>query len=202
MGTRNSKEDMEAMYQKRDAEANRNAHEQFRKAGGGGGGGCFIGQTKIRSSKGWTEIKNLAVGDEVLALNPYGELTLKPIQKTKIHRNKRTFKLSTSDGAVGVTGVHSLMVGQNLWKTVSELSQGDLVYRLNEIGQIRETLISNIEPLETTTVYNLIVEDDFTFIADGFFAHSFTKFRELKSVYYRSVKRLRSKPSKPRLQLA
>lgn len=146
----------------------------------GGGGGCFTGETKVKTLNGWKEIHSIKKGDEVFSINREGELSLKAVLSTKMHSNCKTLRISTDKGIFGVTSVHSVQLPNNQWSQVSKLSEGDSIYCLGHDSSLMRAKIQLIEEGGCETVYNLIVEGNYTFITNGCVAHSFTYFREIR----------------------
>lgn len=146
------------------------------------GGGCFPKGTKITTPFGLRDIFELQKGDFVIAMNrKNGEKQTRKILKKLTHINKRIWRLEFSDGSsIRTTSVHSFSVNGR-WKEASEIKFGDIIASYDANGGFSKKFVTaSNKTSESEDVYNLIVEDDFNFVADGVIAHSFTYFKAVK----------------------
>ncbi len=155
---------------------------------GGGGGGCFTSDTKVKTADGWKEIHLINEGDGVISINNDGQLATRKVLRKKMHLNRRTLRVQTNNSSFGVTEIHSIKTANGNWKRVGQLNVDDVLTHLDDNDQVAEQTIQCIEKGCSETVYNLIVEGDYTFIVDGCIAHSFTYFRASRIFYYELVR--------------
>lgn len=158
--------------------------EQKRSDGSGGNSnnGCFPAGTSILTPSGICDISSLSQGDIVLGVNVKdGQLQPKPILKTIRHRDNRIWELALQNGnKVKTTSIHSFESGGK-WLKASTIRPGDVVLTANKLGELEEQRVVGSGQLSATEdVYNLIVKDHFTFVADGFVAHCFSHFRYMR----------------------
>ena len=149
--------------------------------GGGGGNGCFPAGTSIATPEGACDIALLSKGDLVLAVDIHtGQIRKRKILKIAVHGANRIWVLRFSDGsAIRTTAVHSFLV-EGSWKKASQIRGGDTLAVSSPHGLRDKTVVVSEATESVETVYNLIVDGDFNFIADGILAHSFTYLRALK----------------------
>jgi hypothetical protein len=159
--------------------------------GGGGGNGCFPAGTSIATPDGTCDIAQLSKGDLVLAVDiRTGQIRKRKILKIAIHGANRIWVLRFSDGsAIRTTAVHSFLV-KGSWKKASQIREGDTLAVSSPHGLSDITVVASEATESVETVYNLIVDGDFNFIADGILAHSFTYLRALKvAIWSRDYRR-------------
>ena len=146
--------------------------------------GCFPHQTQIATPLGTRPIGDIDDGDLVLSFNAdTGLLANKRVIKKIVHAPMRIFEVRMKNGeSLFVTQSHRLLSTKG-YVSVTKLKSGDclLIKGNAESYAIFDEVIqtSRIEP-----VYNLVVADEFTFIADGFVAHSFTTHPKLQACFW------------------
>ena len=171
----------------------RQYEEDNRNIGGGSSGGCFPKGTKINTPFGAKDISIIQAGDLIYSKNRNSEkLIAKPVLKVLNHKNNKIWKLTFEEGSsIRTTSVHSFHV-DGKWKKASKLMEGEQITHFDARGKkCVKTIKSSYESKDIEDVYNLIIKDNYNFIADGGFAHSFSYFRNLKMFLWQ----LRSKPS-------
>ena len=147
--------------------------------GGGGGGGCFPRGTLISTLLGPTDISLLRVGQEVNGFNPgTGNMEARTILKVSHHGSTSLWRIVLDDRKViRTTSVHSFRTPLN-WKCADRIKPGEQILIVDAQGHSqRKTVVASGKANESEKVYNLIVDMDFTFIADGAVVHSFSHFR-------------------------
>ncbi len=169
--------------------------EQKRSSGGGGGGGgCFPAGTMIHTEFGRKDISSISKGDYVISINKIsGRAESKRILKVQRHSNNSIWVLELTDGKkVKTTSVHSFS-SNGKWVKASKLKSGDSITITNGQGNIQDGCVVSSFPLhQTEAVYNLIVEDNFSFVAEGFVVHSFTSLRLIQTSFWSLVSSLRN----------
>lgn len=146
--------------------------------------GCFPYKTEIATPLGTRPIGDIDDGDLVLSFNAdTGLLANKRVIKKIVHAPMRIFEVRMKNGeSLFVTQSHRLLSTKG-YVSVAKLKSGDclLIKGNAESYAIFDEVIqtSRIEP-----VYNLVVADEFTFIADGFVAHSFTAHPKLQAYFW------------------
>ena len=151
------------------------------------GSGCFSRGTKISAPSGLQDISNLNIGDAVYAVNTNSDkVVIRSVLKVVSFTNRRLFLVSLSDGTqIRATSTHSFQVN-NKWKTVAQLNVGDQINHYDEKNVPTLNTITNIQlTSEPEDVFNIIVDSDFNFIANGALAHSFTYLRGARMSVWR-----------------
>jgi len=156
------------------------------KNGSGKAGACFPATTKISTKLGDFMISDIEINNEVLSVGKDGLISYKKVIEKVSHQASKIWCIYLSSGSlIRTTATHSFK-SNGTWKKASQLASGDLLVNSqgNEITVLKSYKSKDIEP-----VYNLIVEDNFTFIAEDTLVHSFTYFRTIRSFYW-SIKKV------------
>lgn len=148
--------------------------------------GCFPAGTRIEIPIGTMPIEALSVGYRVVGVSlDTGVKRACKILKVTSHPQNSIWEIALSENRkIRTTAIHSFY-SDGKWRMAKSLEKGDFMLHLSERGVFEEVEIieSKLIPL-CLPVFNLIVEEDFTFIADGALAHSFSRFRGLRKVYW------------------
>ncbi len=158
------------------------------------GGGCFSGCTKIATPFGNRKIAQMRNSDVVYSINPRnGKVEAQQILSIKVYKNRETWSLLFEDGInVETTSSHSFLVKNN-WVKSSHLAPGVVVTFIDELGAIgNKKVLRSRKTNHRSTVYNLIVNKNFNFIANGAIVHSFTYFRALKTNGWKTCENVRA----------
>lgn len=148
--------------------------------------GCFPYHTKINTPFGKQSIGDIEAGDVVLSFNSMsGTFINKQVIKKIAHEPMRIVEMKMKNGiSLFVTDAHSLLTERG-YVAVANLRNGDCLFVQND-KTYSYTILEEILPTNRVeTVYNLIIADEFNFIADGFIAHSFTQYRKLQECFWR-----------------
>ena len=136
---------------------------------GAGGGGCFTGGTYVRTPDGACLIEKLKEGDKVVSFDDKGVLHEALILKVHKHEEEQVYKYNFWGGAsFTATSNHWVLNQFNAFVAISNLGPDDCVVDVNNhllpiVGQ---------EDKGISTVYNLTVEGQHTFIADNIRVHN------------------------------
>lgn len=128
---------------------------------------CFTGETPVLMADGTLKpIKNISIGEKVMAFNSFGILTPQPVLKTWIHYEKSVIAVN----GVQVTPEHRFLTPSGEYRHIGDLVIGD--YIVTAEGEI--TPITSIHTVPGTyTVYNLTVATFHTYVAGGYRVHNF-----------------------------
>jgi hypothetical protein len=186
----------DTLTRSRERSSSAKSSSQSGKSGGGNGvtqSGCFPAGTKVETPYGTRDIARLSTGDFVLAVDLQTSRTRKrKILKIDVHHSNRIWALTFSDGsAVRTTAAHSFLVAGK-WEKASRIYIGDTLAVSSADGLSEKTVISSEATESMEPVYNLIVEGDFNFIADGVLAHSFTRLRAVKIAIWSCIQKWRA----------
>ena len=171
--------------------------------GGGspqGRGGCFPAGTSIATPAGPQDISSLSAGETVYAIDARtGVRAERPILRVVRHAGRRTWRLTLDDGRfVRTTAVHTFRVGTS-WRRADAIGPGDVLAWCADGGGVRAaTVAASGADGGVEDVYTLVVDGECTFVANGFVAHCFTRFRTVRTAAWRAVgfgRRLAGQPS-------
>lgn len=186
-----SKEQMQIDADRRTAEANRHANQQYEKALKGEKGkptnSCFPAGTKVLTNLGRRRIEEISVGEYVVSINPItGQKQICRVLKSLKHDPCEIVQLGFSNGtSLRTTATHSFR-SDNSWKAVFSMVVGDTMSFFGTDNGLSSKTISSITMTgKSESVYNLITENQHTFLAEGAIAHNFTYFRKTRSTYWR-----------------
>lgn len=143
--------------------------------------GCFPKNTAILTPVGLQAISNLKEGDFVLSYDVSQQklLTSQILKAIKYPANK-IWEMRFDDVCIRTTASHSFLLDDATWKKASEIKSGDKVKFTDGFKRVtRSGQTTDIEE-----VYNLIVKENYNFIADGVIAHSFSYFRAVRMFFY------------------
>ena len=149
--------------------------------GGGGGGSCFIAGTLVSTPNGDIPIQNLNVGDKVYSFNEHNDkvdidIIYEVISHTPEEDTFGLYKITTKTNEVTTTGNHPFVKLNSEyedngadWTSARLLKIGDKIY---DEGGIAQTIISIEKLNHKENTYNLEIENNHTYIADGFRVHN------------------------------
>jgi hypothetical protein len=184
----------------KEAERQRRADEQARASrhqemvnlsqrGGGGGSrgpaGCFPADTSIATPHGSRPIGDVLAGTWVLGFDQRTS-TLVParVLARRVYRRGRVWTIpvdSPASPGVRTTRWHPFLTPRGFVRAHA-LRAGDRL--LDADG--RWLTVSSVSASATrTTVYNLITDNDHTYVAAGVVVHSFAFLRTLRTAWYR-----------------
>jgi hypothetical protein len=159
---------------------------------GGGGSSCFPKGTLVATPYGLSDISTLKEGDHVIAFGRDNDaLRVRRILRKMSHGRSRLWTIHFSDGtSLRTTSVHCFRV-ENQWVKAFNLSPGATVTCVGDGKLGSKVVVRSEASQEFEPVFNLIVEGDFTFIADGVLAHSFSHFRGLRTLAWLLIEALK-----------
>jgi hypothetical protein len=161
----------------------------YRPGGPAPGSSCFPRGTKIDTPKGPTDIANIAVGDLVFSFcERQQRIQERRVIKAIAHRESSIWTLELADGhVIRTTRMHSFRTELG-WRRADHIQTGMKIMLSTSQMAI---VISSRESQEIAAVYNLIVEGEFTYLASGTVAHSFTHLRRLRMLAWSVAVKLR-----------
>jgi hypothetical protein len=170
------------------------------RSGGGpnrsnGGGGCFPKGTLISTPLGGRDISTLQAGDRITVIDATARTQKsEKILKAYCHYNVALWLIKFSDGSsIRTTGIHSFLVN-GAWQRAKQIRPGDTLAFFSASGNKTAKYVEWSRALsQREDVYNLIVEREFHFLANGFLAHSFSYFRATRILAWNLWSWLRSK---------
>lgn len=147
--------------------------------------GCFPADTRVTCIDGPREIVNIARDDLVLSIDREGRLRFSRVLKVAAHPACRLWKVVFSDGStLKTTARQSLCVNERR-STVREIKPGDEVTSIWPGPTVGRKAVAEISALtDYEHVFNLIVEGDFSFVANNSVAYSFTYLPRLRAAVW------------------
>src|SRR3989344_436467 len=152
---------------------NYKCHLSSSKSGGGAGlksicysgDTCFLPDTLIKTNNGEKMIKDIKEGDTVMSYNEQsGRYEYGKVTKTFEHNTNGYLIINNK---LKVTPNHPMHINGE-WKEIGNAKIGDKIKTLN--GD--ETIFSIKQVDENVDVYNLEVEGNHNYIAEGYLAHN------------------------------
>lgn len=134
---------------------------------------CLLAGTKIRAiDNSLVEIQDIKIGDEILGFDEENS-TIKLVRVNKIFEHKNFsgyYLINLNDGSeLKITGNHPVYIGNNSYKIVKDLREGDFVYTVsNKMVKIIKIEFIN----KSSLVYNLEVHDTHNYFANNVLVHN------------------------------
>ncbi|MES9836519.1 MAG: Hint domain-containing protein [Candidatus Thiodiazotropha sp.] len=170
------------------------ASEYHKSHNGTRSNGCFPGDTEIKTPYGWKPIKDLSTGSAVVSYTKNGQLVNSRVLKQCSHALCSVVTIVTADenASFTATEIHAVNTSRG-WLRINQLKVDDKVIYLADNGKTACHTVLSIEKTQRREmVYNLIVENHYTFITRSCLAHSFSYFRTIKILAYEFLRRVRS----------
>ncbi len=149
------------------------------------GGGCFLPGTKILTPGNQSKnIEDISVGDKILTRKSTTDSRLVSAKVIATHKHQVSNYL-VINGNLRVTPEHNLYINGR-WMTAVEAKVGD--YLLDFKNEYQRIFTIEKHDRKNVTVYNLTVDTQHTYIADGMYVHN-EKGRDLfmDTAYFGSV---------------
>jgi hypothetical protein len=132
-------------------------------------GSCFLLNTKITTPQGKKNIQDIKVGDEVICFDDKGELHTSIVESINRHDNQDVYKYYVWNGeALNGTTNHWVLTSENSFSEIGKLNEMLTLVDIN--GGLKP--ITKVEYIGKETVYNFIVKDYHTYIANDIRVHN------------------------------
>lgn len=135
---------------------------------GGGKGGCFAAGTLINVPGGYKAIELIQVGDLVISFDETGKLSENRVTHTFEHEDDELIEVAYWKGSFTVTPNHWVLNEYMAFTAIGNLQVDDVL--VDNLGYFRPILAINKKPNDR--VYNLTVENNHTYIANGIRVHN------------------------------
>jgi len=138
--------------------------------GSGGGKGCFAAGTLIQTENGFKKIEDINPGDLVKSFDYEGNINLNKVTHVFYHPNEVVDQITLWNGTrLLVTDNHWILTENNTFKEARHFELEEAFIGVNNT----RLPIRKIEKSHSLTpVYNLTVENDHTYIANGVLVHN------------------------------
>ncbi|HAT76084.1 MAG TPA: hypothetical protein DCS19_04380 [Flavobacterium sp.] len=130
---------------------------------------CFLKNTKISIPSGYKNIQDIKIGDEVICFDDKGNLHTSIVESINSHQNQDVFKYSVWNGEpLFATPNHWVLTSENSFTEIGKLNE--LLTLVDTDGGLKP--ITKVEYFGKETVYNFIVKDYHTYIANDIRVHN------------------------------
>ena len=130
---------------------------------------CFLKGTLIRTPNGNISIENIKIGDEVVCFDDKGELHTSIVESVNKHENQEVYKYNVwNGGALYATPNHWVLTSENSFTEIGKLNELLTLVDIN--GGLKP--ITKVDYFGKETVYNFIVKDYHTYIANDIRVHN------------------------------
>jgi predicted lipid-binding transport protein (Tim44 family)/ribosomal protein L31 len=134
-------------------------------------GGCFLSGTMISTQGGEVAIEELAQGESVHSFSENGAVSLSKVNGKYAVIRDSYYEISAGGRKVSATDGHPFYTDRG-YKTSEELRAGDILYSL-EGGSLSKAQVESVNLIVSPILaYNLEVDGDHTFFAEGFAVHN------------------------------
>lgn len=131
--------------------------------------GCFLKGTKISTPQGTKFIENINVGDEVICFDDKGNLHTSIVESINSHKNQEVYKYSVWNGEpLYATTNHWVLTSENSFSEIGKLNE--MLTLVDTNGGLKPVI--KAEYFGNETVYNFIVKDYHTYIANDIRVHN------------------------------
>ena len=130
---------------------------------------CFLSGTIISTPQGTKLIENIKVGDEIICFDDRGNLHTSVVENINSHENQDVYKYSVWNGnAIYATPNHWVLTSENSFAEIGKLNE--MLTLVDIDGGLKP--ITKVEYFGKEKVYNFIVKDYHTYIANGIKVHN------------------------------
>ncbi len=154
-----------------------------------GTGTCFPASTLVKTSCGQKQVGDLCHHDLVLSYNKNTNTVQEmPVLRVIRYPKQQIWELVTSNGKIiRTTGSHSFW-SEGDWKKASQIEIHDSLTSITLDGtSVNYHVLRSCPVDQYEDVFKIIVDKNFTLLAEGFLAHSFTNFRNLQILYWTAL---------------
>ncbi len=148
---------------------------------------CFAKGTKITTPYGLIDIEKLSKGDIVTSIDRLGNASFNRIIKTKRHVNIPIYQIILRNGKVINTTIGHKFLVESKWKKAINIKAGESLFYFEDNFIKIEKVEKSYKSDNYSDVYNIIVERDFNYIAEGVVVHSFSYFQIIRKFCYNMI---------------
>lgn len=118
------------------------------------------------------KIKDIIVGEKVISVNKHGVSESKTVKNVFKNGIKDVYRITTLHGIELVATKEHKVCTQNGYKCVKDLSIEDLIMSLEADLNYTHLRVKDIQHIGTSNVYDIEVEDNHNYIANGLVVHN------------------------------
>lgn len=139
-------------------------------SGSKGSKGCFAAGSKILTESGEKAIEYILPGDKVASFNHSGCISYNKVTHIYFHQQQSVSKVTLwDDREIFVTPNHWILTENNTFKELQHFSAEEALIGLDNSKMPIKSIEHNFMLADT---FNLTVEDDHTYIVEGFKVHN------------------------------
>ena len=143
---------------------------------------CFASGTMVLTPSGDLPIELVASGDSVFAYDSKAhQLVSRRVLSRKKHKATRIWQIQSDSGAIVSTTPNHHFLSTRGWTSTKNLQPGEELTRA--VGPVTR-VVSVLRTDRFEPVYNLIVEKENTFVAQGNVVHCFASFKFLQALWH------------------
>ena len=125
---------------------------------------CFVADTKILTPDGEVNIQDLKPGDEVLDAEGW----TRKVKKNFVREVNDTVTIKTANRTITCTPDHPIAINNLLFRPALNITPGTKIVTVDGLEEVLE----NTDNTDTVNVYNLEVDINPTYIANGVIVHN------------------------------
>lgn len=130
---------------------------------------CFPEYVLVKTHNGFKKISEFSIGDNVISFDADGKFHIDLVTDTFIHYDVEIYRYELSNGShIDITKEHPVFISNDVFIEIGKLNIGDSI--LDVTGN--SIKIIDFKFLSKETVYNIEVEKNHTYIADGLRVHN------------------------------
>lgn len=137
---------------------------------------CFVAGTMIETPDSAIAIQDIEPGQAIVTIRADHTLGVSSVTRVvKSVAKGKLFCIDAEDSRVICTENHPFLHINGDWQAAGELCKGDELFFINSKGMLRNATVRNtldVTTLRQELVYNLEVEADHTYFANGFAVHN------------------------------
>lgn len=132
---------------------------------------CFLPGTLVQTPHGRMPIEEIKIGDAVYSFSENGTVSVSEVTAKYVAERDSYYIIAAGEYEVNATAEHPFHT-PNGYKEASSLAAGDAVF-IYQNGSLSEKTITLVLRVNASvTVYNLQVDGEHTFFANGFAVHN------------------------------
>ena len=134
-------------------------------------GGCFLPGTLVQTPSGGIPIEEVSIGDSVYSYSEDGKVSVSVVSAKYVASRDAYYTIKAGEYEVNASAEHPFLTPGG-YKQASGLAVGDAIF-VYQNGVLSGKMVTSVSRTNApATVYNLQVDGDHTFFANGFAVHN------------------------------